>query len=121
MFQPYFEDKENGGLFHAVSEDWSRVVDEEKISSDQFNAARIHVIGAMITHDPETIVDAGKAVDQVIARFEDKRNGGYFFAADKNWNITRRGWRRMPLWPGDLPACWRRPRRSRRAGGSRAW
>jgi mannose/cellobiose epimerase-like protein (N-acyl-D-glucosamine 2-epimerase family) len=90
MFQPYFEDMEKGGLFHAVSEDWSRTVDEQKISVDQFSAARISVIGAMITHDHDAIIDAGKAVDEVIARFEDKKNGGYFYAADKDWNITCR-------------------------------
>ncbi len=90
MFQPYFEDKEKGGLFHAVSEDWSRVVDDQKISEEQFSAARISVIGAMISHDHDAIIDAGKAVDEVITRFEDTKNGGYFFSADKNWNITRR-------------------------------
>jgi len=26
MFQLYFEDKEKGGLFHATSEDWSKIV-----------------------------------------------------------------------------------------------
>ena len=90
MFQVYFEDKEKGGLFHAVSEDWSAVVNNEKLSEEQFSAARIHVIGAMISHDPEDIKDAGKVVDEVIERFEDKRNGGYFLAADRNWNITQR-------------------------------
>src|SRR4030042_1181135 len=90
MFQAYFEDKEKGGLFHATSEDWSVVVNNEKKSEEQFSAARIHVIGAMITHDPEAIKDAGKVVDEVIERFEDKRNGGYFLSADKNWNIARR-------------------------------
>ena len=30
MFQAYFEDKEKGGLFHAVKKDWSGVVDTDK-------------------------------------------------------------------------------------------
>jgi hypothetical protein len=90
MFQAYFEDREKGGLFHAVSEDWSQIVDDEKRAGDQFMAARTHVIGAMITHDPETITDAEKVVGEVINRFEDTRRGGYFLAADKDWRIIKR-------------------------------
>jgi mannose/cellobiose epimerase-like protein (N-acyl-D-glucosamine 2-epimerase family) len=90
MFQAYFEDKEKGGLFHAMSEDWSKVISTEKRAEEQFNSARMHVIGAMITHDPESIKDAGEAVEEVIGRFEDTKNGGYFLAADKDWNITKR-------------------------------
>jgi mannose/cellobiose epimerase-like protein (N-acyl-D-glucosamine 2-epimerase family) len=88
MFQAYFEDKEKGGLFHAVKEDWSEVVDTDKHAEEQFNAARISVIGAMITHDPETIKDAELAVDEVMDRFRDKDNGGYYSIADRDWNIT---------------------------------
>ena len=90
MFQMYFEDKEKGGLFHAVSEDWSHTVDTEKRAEEQFTAARTSVIGAMITHDPEAIKEGEEAVDQVIKRFEDSKNGGFFRAADKDWNITQR-------------------------------
>ena len=90
MFQTYFEDKENGGLYHAVSEDWAEIVDTNKLVEEQFSAARTNVIGAMITHDPEAITDAEEAVDEVINRFEDKKNGGYYLAADKGWTITRK-------------------------------
>ena len=90
MFQVYFEDKEKGGLFHAASEDWSQIVDTEKRAEEQFTAARTSVIGAMITHDPEAIEDGEKAVDEVLSRFEDTKNGGYFRAADKDWKITQR-------------------------------
>lgn len=86
----YFEDKENGGLFHAVSEDFSKILSTEKQVEEQFTAARMHVIGAMITHDPETIRDAERAVSDVMKRFEDTRHGGYFLAADKDWNIINR-------------------------------
>jgi hypothetical protein len=61
MFQSYFEDKEKGGLFHATSEDWSQIVSTEKLAEEQFTASRLHVIGAMISHDPETIKDAEQA------------------------------------------------------------
>ena len=90
MFQMYFEDKERGGLFHAVSEDWSHTVNTEKRAEEQFTAARTSVIGAMITHDPEAIKEGEVAVDQVISRFEDGKNGGFFRAADKDWKITQR-------------------------------
>jgi mannose/cellobiose epimerase-like protein (N-acyl-D-glucosamine 2-epimerase family) len=90
MFQVYFEDKEKGGLFHAVSEDWAEIVDSEKLAEEQFSAAHTHVIGAMITHEPETIKDAEQAIGDVIERFEDKQSGGYFLAADKDWQITKR-------------------------------
>ena len=90
MFQIYFEDKEKGGLFHAASEDWSEIVNSEKHVEEQFTAARTSVIGAMITHDPEAITDAEKAVDEVINRFADTSNGGYFRCADKDWNIIKR-------------------------------
>lgn len=86
----YFEDKGKGGLFHVVSEDFSKVLNPEKHVDDQFTAARTNVIGAMISHDPETIEDAENAVNEVIERFEDKRHGGYFLKADKDWNIVDR-------------------------------
>jgi mannose/cellobiose epimerase-like protein (N-acyl-D-glucosamine 2-epimerase family) len=90
MFQAYFEDKEKGGLFHAVSEDWSQTVDSEKRAEEQFSAARSHVIGAMMTHDPESIKDAEEVVRNVLKSYEDNRHGGYFLAADKDGNITKR-------------------------------
>jgi mannose/cellobiose epimerase-like protein (N-acyl-D-glucosamine 2-epimerase family) len=90
MFQMYFEDKEKGGLFHATSEDWSQIVSTEKLAEEQFTAARTSVIGAMITHDPEAIKDAAQAVSEVIKRYEDTSHGGYFLAADRDWNITKK-------------------------------
>ena len=86
----YFEDKENGGLFHAVSEDWNTVTSTEKHAEEQYTAARVSVIGAMLSHDHDAILEAEKAVSEVAARFEDARHGGYFSAADKSWRITRR-------------------------------
>ncbi|MCX5896528.1 MAG: AGE family epimerase/isomerase, partial [Proteobacteria bacterium] len=83
----YFEDNEKGGLFHKVSEDFSTVLDTSKHVEDQFIAARSHVMGAMISHDPETIADAEKVVVEVIKRFEDTKHGGYFLTADKDWKI----------------------------------
>lgn len=88
MFNAYFEDKQKGGLFHAVSEDWSEIVNTDKLAEDQFTAARSYVIGAMLSHDPDAVKDAGQVVAEVINRFEDKEGGGYFSAADKNWQIT---------------------------------
>ena len=90
MFQLYFEDKEKGGLFHATSEDWSKIVSTEKLVEEQFSAARSHVIGAMISFDAETIKDAEQAVNDVIKRYEDIESGGYFLAANKDWQITKR-------------------------------
>jgi len=83
----YFEDSENGGLYHIVSEDFSHALDTDKHVDDQFNDARIHVIGAMISHDPDAIADAEKAVNAVMTRFEDTTHGGYFLKADRNWHI----------------------------------
>ncbi len=90
MFQSYFEDKERGGFYHASSEDWSGIADTDKHAEEQFTAARTSVIGAMLTHDPEVIAEAERAVSDVINRFEDVRNGGYYFAADSDWNIIKR-------------------------------
>ena len=64
----YFEDSEKGGLYHNLSEDFSQVLDFDKHVEDQFNDARISVIGAMISHEPEAIADAEKAVDKQFAR-----------------------------------------------------
>lgn len=86
----YFEDKEHGGLFHAMSENFQEIRDSDKHADDQFTAARASVIAAMITHDPVTIRDAEAAVGQVIKRFEDPRHGGYFSAADRTWRIIDR-------------------------------
>jgi mannose/cellobiose epimerase-like protein (N-acyl-D-glucosamine 2-epimerase family) len=85
----YFEDKEKGGLFHSVSEDWSHTLNTEKRAEEQFTAARTSVIGAMITHDPEAIKEGEEAVDQVIERFEDSEHGGFFRVADKDWTIIQ--------------------------------
>ncbi len=88
MFQDYFNDRENSGLFHAASEDWSEITCSDKFSEDQFSSARSYVIGAMLSHDPEVIKDAELEVNNVISRFEDSLNGGFFLAADRFWNIT---------------------------------
>ena len=58
-----YEDSEKGGLYHDMSEDFSRVIDSDKHADDQFNEARISVIGAMISHDPESIAEAEQAVE----------------------------------------------------------
>lgn len=90
FFTNYFEDKEKGGLFHVLSEDFSKVLNQEKHVDDQFTSARSYVIGAMISHEPEAIKEAERVVKEVIDRFEDKRNGGFFLKADRNWNILDR-------------------------------
>jgi len=89
MFGAYFADKECGGLFHAMSEDWSAVRDADKHADEQFNDARTQVIGAMLTHDPDAILDAQAAVDSVMARFEDPEFGGFFFMAEQDWRISK--------------------------------
>jgi mannose/cellobiose epimerase-like protein (N-acyl-D-glucosamine 2-epimerase family) len=85
-----YEDSDNGGLYHVMSEDFSRVIDSDKHAEDQFNDARIPVIGAMISHDPESIAEAEQAVELVIGRFEDTAYGGYFSKADQQWRIIDR-------------------------------
>ena len=40
MFAAYFEDKEKGGLFHAMSEDWAECIDTDKHAEEQFADAR---------------------------------------------------------------------------------
>jgi mannose/cellobiose epimerase-like protein (N-acyl-D-glucosamine 2-epimerase family) len=90
MFGAYFEDKEHGGLVHAMSEDWSAVRDADKHADEQFNDARTQVIGAMITHDPDAIVEAQAAVEKVMARFEDPQSGGFFFMAERDWKISKK-------------------------------
>ena len=82
-----YEDSEKGGLYHEISEDFSCVIDSDKHVDDQFNEARISVIGAMISHDPESIAEAEKAVDTVMERFQDRTHGGYFLKADREWRI----------------------------------
>ena len=87
FLEDYFEDKEYGGLFHAMSEDFSTVRESNKYAYEQFTAARTSVIGAMMTHEPSAIKDAENAVNTVIQRFEDTRYGGYFSIAGRNWEI----------------------------------
>lgn len=87
FLEDYFEDKDHGGLFHAMSEDFATVRDSNKYAHEQFTAARTSVIGAMITHEPTAIEDAENAVKNVMQRFEDTRHGGYFSVADRNWKI----------------------------------
>jgi hypothetical protein len=41
----------------------------------------------MLTHNLETINDAKQVIGDVISRFGDKHNGGYFFIDDKDWMI----------------------------------
>ena len=87
FLEDYFEDREHGGLFHALSEDFAAVRDSNKYAHEQFTAARVSVIGAMITHEASAIEDAENAVKKVMQRFEDTRHGGYFSVADRAWKI----------------------------------
>jgi len=75
-------------MFHAVSEDFKTVINSNKYAHDQFIAARSSVIGAMLTHEPDTIREAEQAVTEVMQRFEDTSTGGYFSAADQQWQIV---------------------------------
>ncbi|MCX8044026.1 MAG: AGE family epimerase/isomerase [Desulfobacterota bacterium] len=98
-----FEDKDCGGLFHSMSEDFTTVRDARKCAHDQFIAARTTVIGAMLTHDHAAIAEAEAAVTQVIERFEDTHYGGYFSAADRQWNIIDKT--KQLICTGELFGC----------------
>jgi len=80
-------DKVNGGIYHAVSKDWSTVTDASKYCEDQFSLALTNVFQNMMTGSPASRDKAKELTDLTIEKFEDKVNGGFYQKATKDWKI----------------------------------
>lgn len=82
-----YSDKVNGGIYHAVSKDWSTITDANKYCDDQFLWARTNVFQNMMTGDPASRDKAKALVDLAIEKFEDKTHGGFYAKATSEWKI----------------------------------
>jgi len=82
-----YEDKVKGGYYHACSEDLTQVTDTTKYALDQFMVARMFTMGSLAGNKDMGIA-AGKLLDLIIEKFEDKKNKGFFYAAKEDWTIT---------------------------------
>ena len=82
-----YSDKVNGGIYHAVSKDWSTITDDSKYCEDQFSLALTNVFQNMMTGNPVSRDRAKDLVDLTINKFEDKTNGGFYQKATKDWKI----------------------------------
>ena len=80
-------DKVNGGIYHAVSEEWSSVTDASKYCEDQFSLALTNVFQNMMTGNPVSRDNAKELVDLILEKLEDKTNGGFYKKATKDWQI----------------------------------
>ena len=83
-----YGDKLNGGIYHALSEDWSTVTDASKYCEDQFSLARTYVFQNMMTGNPASRDKAKELADLAVDKFEDKVNGGFYKKSTKDWEIT---------------------------------
>jgi len=81
-----YRDKVNGGIYHALSEDWSTATDTRKYCEDHFMLARTHVFQNMMTGDPAARGKAQELADFTIEKFEDKVNGGFFKSYSQEWS-----------------------------------
>ena len=79
-----YSDKVNGGIYHAVSKDWSTITDDSKYCEDQFSLALTNVFQNMMTGNPVSRDRAKDLVDLTINKFEDKTNGGFYQKATKD-------------------------------------
>jgi len=83
-----YSDKVNGGIYHALSEDWSTITDASKHCEDQFLLARTYVFQNMMTGNPASRDNAKELADYALEKFEDKVNGGFYKKSTKDWEIT---------------------------------
>lgn len=83
-----YSDKVNGGIYHAVSQDWSTITDTSKYCKDQFLIARTNVFQNMMTGNPASRDKAKELTDFAIEKFEDKVNGGFYKKSTKDWTIN---------------------------------
>ena len=89
MLENYL-DKTNGGVYHALSQDWSTPVDPGKQCDEQFSFARTYVFQNMMTGNPAARDSAKELSDFVLKTFEDTAHGGFFSRAANDWKITDR-------------------------------
>jgi len=85
-----YSDEVNGGIYHAVSKDWSTITNANKYCEDQFLLARTNVFQNMMTGDPAARDKAKDLVDLTIDKFEDKTNGGFYQKTTKDWKIEEK-------------------------------
>ncbi len=87
MFNVY-SDKQNGGVYSACSEDFSKVVDSRKGAANQLLLGRSYVFQHMGSGRPEPKDKAVELIDLALTRFEDKENGGYNAWASDDWTVV---------------------------------
>jgi mannose/cellobiose epimerase-like protein (N-acyl-D-glucosamine 2-epimerase family) len=80
------QDTVNGGYFHACSEDLTQITDRTKYALDQFMLARMLSMSSLGGARPMAKA-AGKLLDLTIEKFEDKKNGGFYYSAKEDWSI----------------------------------
>ena len=83
-----YRDEVNGGIYHALSEDWSTITDSSKYCEDQFLLARTFVFQNMMTGNPASRDKARELTDFAIEKFEDRVNGGFYKKFTKDWKIA---------------------------------
>ncbi len=83
-----FTDKEHGGVYTAVSEDFQKVVDPGKLAFDQFTLGRSYIFQHMGSGQPQPKDKAVELVDFALRKFEDADNGAYYRAAAQDWTIV---------------------------------
>jgi mannose/cellobiose epimerase-like protein (N-acyl-D-glucosamine 2-epimerase family) len=83
-----FEDKENGGVYHTLSEDLTRVINPNKYALDHFTAGENHLLNFLLRGDAKELEQAEKLVLFALDKFEDKERRGFYTAASKSWVIT---------------------------------
>ncbi len=80
-----YVDKQNGGVYSACSEDFSKVVDSRKRAADQFLLARSYTFQHVASGKLEPKEKAIELVSLALKKFEDRKNGGYHALASNDW------------------------------------
>jgi len=83
-----FEDKDNGGVYHTLTEDLTRVINPNKYALDHFTAVENHLLNFLLRGDTKELEQAEKLASFALDKFEDKGRRGFYIAASKSWVIT---------------------------------
>jgi mannose/cellobiose epimerase-like protein (N-acyl-D-glucosamine 2-epimerase family) len=79
-------DRNNGGYYHRVSENWDSVKDSVKSFSDHLILGRMFIFSAFATGDVKRVQKGEEIVNFAISKFEDKKNKGFFSVLSEDWS-----------------------------------
>jgi mannose/cellobiose epimerase-like protein (N-acyl-D-glucosamine 2-epimerase family) len=79
-------DRNHGGYYHCVSENWDSAKDSTKSISDHLILGRMFIFSASATGDVKRVEKGEELINLTVDKFEDKKNKGFFSVLSEDWS-----------------------------------